>query len=111
MKEARYDTSALLRAIALLSKVNSEMPLSRAQVFLLVSRQPGIVVRDLMKLTGLSQSAAARSLAALGSKPVRGQSDPANLVKMVPDPEDSRRVQCWLTPKGETLAAQMLDAL
>lgn len=103
--------SSLYKACDLLTSYDPEINIRRLQVMLYLSSHPGAVVRDLMKVLGMSQSAVSRTIHAVGDKKVRGQSAPLKLVRTEPDPDDPRRVLCYLTPKGETLMAKLASQL
>lgn len=99
----------LLRVATHMKKYDSEMTMSRVQVLLLIAgaNEDGALVRDLTKRTGLNQSTVARILSHLGEKPLRGHKEALNWITTTPDHEDPRRVRCVLTPRGQTVVAEI----
>lgn len=102
---------SLMRVITHLVRFDKDMPLTRAQVLLVVAMSDGCLVRDITQRTGLNQSTVARSLAFLGDKPVRGNKEGLHWVKMVPDHDDPRRVRCHLSDKGKQVMAELEDMI
>ncbi len=107
----------LLRVTTHILKYDNEIPVTRLQVLLLIARNSrnkdgqGLLVRDIVKHTGLNQSTIARSLGLLGEKTVRGQKDPLRWVELIDDYEDPRRKRCLLTPKGEQVIREINELL
>lgn len=101
--------TTLLRVATRLLKSDKDMPLTRVQVLLIISLRDGCLVKDITSRTGLAQSTVARTLAFLGTKPVRGVRDGLNWVETRPDHEDPRRVRCYLTPAGKRVMLEIED--
>ena len=91
-------------------KLDSEMPIQMASVFLRVTMQPGITIKELMTLEDISQSSASRNVAAL-SDWNRARKAGHGLIQAVEDPYERRRKIVTLTPKGKRVAATMNEIL
>lgn len=100
----------MLRVSNALVKHDKDMPLTRLQVLTNVALHDGLIVRELMAKTGLSQATISRSIAFLGDKPVRGEKEGLGWVEKRVDPMDSRRVTMHLTAKGKRIVSE-LEAL
>lgn len=85
------------------------MTLSRLSLFLRLAGRRDVLVRDLVKETGMNQSTIARSLALLADRPQRGRRDGLGLVAMTPDPDDPRRMFINLTPRGKKLLSELAE--
>lgn len=105
------DTRALLRVMTRLVQYDKDMPLTRAQVLLIIALKDGCLVKEITDRTGLNQSTVARSIALLADKPVRGLKEGFKWVETRQDHEDPRRVRCHLTPKGKQLITEIEDLL
>lgn len=90
----------LIRLTTHILNHDPDMTVSRLQVFLLVVGKKDVLVRDLVKQTGLNQSTIARTLALLSNKPQRGKKEGLGWVRIDPDPEDPRRVVVNPTARG-----------
>lgn len=97
----------LSRLTAYLMRVEPDMSIGKLHVFLLVAQRKNTLVRDLVRATGLSQSAISRILASLGDKPHRGKREGLHWVTVTPDPDDPRRVFANVSDKGRTILADM----
>lgn len=97
----------LMRCAAYLLKQDPDMTLSRLNVFLNIARGKDVLVRDLVKTTGLGQSTIARTVALLSDKPLRGKREGLQWVTATPDPDDPRRVLLNLTKKGRVILSDL----
>lgn len=86
----------------------NDLPLQAACILVLVAKQPGITVRELMARSKLSQSSCSRNIALLSETNRHGQPG-LNVIEARPDPTDTRRYTLYLTPKGEEFAALLKD--
>lgn len=103
-------TATLLRVFTLLTQKEGLTTLSTVQVFLLVARREGtegVLVKDIMRATGLTQSSVARIIAALSDQPARGMKQGLNWVAQNPDPEDPRRVRVTTTTVGQRVLSEI----
>lgn len=106
-------SATLLRVMTLLTKHEGLTTLSSVQVFLLIARREGgegMLVRDLVRATGKTQSAIARIVGALANSPQRGAREGLHWVEHRPDSEDPRKVRIFTTAKGQQVLAD-LDAI
>lgn len=101
------NTKALSRLAAYLMQYDPDMPISRLRVFIYVAQRKDTLVRDLVKVTGLSQATISRTLAILGEKPQRGNQPGLGWVDVSPDPDDPRRVVLNLTAAGKKVIAEI----
>lgn len=83
------------------------MTFTRLHVFLLLAGKKDVLVRDVVKQTGLNQSTVARTVAQLGDKPLRGKKQGLGWVRTDPDPDDPRRVFINLTTKGNKVLSEL----
>jgi len=100
-------TRFLTRAAAHFLRVDPDMTVSRAQIFLLIGQKGECTVRDLCTSTGLSQPSVSRQIALLFDKPQRGLKAGLGLVALRPDPVEPRRMLISLSPKGQRLIAEL----
>ena len=100
----------MLRLFTLLNQKSGLIALSTFHVFLLVARREGteeVLVRDLVKTTGITQSAVARIIATLGDKRSRSEKPGMGWVVQVPDAEDPRRGRIFTTEAGRQVVAEI----
>lgn len=98
--------TALLKVMQRLKHQHPDMTVYQAQFFIMVAANPGINQKDLYTSLGSNDSVASRTLALLsdvGSRSVPG----LNLVSAKINPLDRRERLLNLTPKGETLWADI----
>jgi DNA-binding MarR family transcriptional regulator len=95
----------LTTALETFRSYRDEVPLHMVVVFLLIAQRKGVSAGELVKLTGLSQSAVSRNVRALG----RGTGDEQGLglVSQMIDPKNSRAHVIRLTAKGAAVAREM----
>lgn len=102
---------SLGRAILTLEKIrefNPHMPSATALVFMYIAAKPGIQVRELEDLTGLTNSATSRHVLVLTERgDVARNQEGLGLVEQYPDPFDLRIKRLRLTPKGGALADKL----
>lgn len=106
-----YEREAVRRlayCIAEIRKHQAELQAQTIHVLLEIALQPDITMAELMKKTGLSQSSCSRNVMLLTDRD-RHDKPGLGMVKSMPDPSDHRRKIARLTPKGETLIAQLAD--
>lgn len=104
---ATTSTRFLARAAAHLLRIDPEMTVSRALLFLLIHQKGSSTVRDLCASMGLSQPSVSRQLALLHTKPQRGQKGGLGLIELDPDPQEPRRMVVSLSVKGKRLIAEL----
>ncbi len=76
-------------------RIDPELPTQIALILLLIARKPGISLKELTQLSGLSKAAVSRNVALLSKEHGRG------LVTYFEDPMDRRNKVAKLTPDGE----------
>lgn len=84
-------------------KIDPEMPIQMAVVFLNIASDEGLNMTELYKRSGISQSSVSRNVAAL-SKWHRLNKAGHDLVVTKEDPNERRRKVVFLTNKGRILA-------
>ena len=96
------------RAILTLEKIrelNPHMPSATALILLYVESKPGIQVRELEDLTGMTNSATSRHVLVLTERGDVARGQPGlGVVEQFPDYDDLRIKRLRLTAKGEALA-------
>lgn len=100
-----------MQASNYLLKLDPDMTLTRLNIFLQIAKGTDVLVRDLVKTTGLGQSTIARTVALLSDKPMRGKKEGLHWVAAHPDPDDPRRVMINLTKKGQAIVSDMEEIL
>lgn len=98
------------RAIEEMRKLDPELPLQTVAVFVAVALKPGITMKDLGPLVGLSQASISRNVAAL-AKTHRLDKPGLDLLIAREDPVERRRKIVELTPKGRGVLSALLAAL
>lgn len=86
-----------------------DMTVAQALAFVTIAANPGIPMKQIEKLTGLSDSSVSRICHILGSQGNR-KTEPLHLVHHVAMPDDARVLTMHLTQRGRHLA-QSLAAL
>lgn len=110
----------LIRALKFLrEKLDKDMPIQQALVFLLIGDQPTITQPELCALTGMPQGSVCRHLVALGHytrKPNAAErkegkkemvSDGMDLLTIHPDLTNRRRLAYSLNTKGQSILRQL----
>jgi DNA-binding MarR family transcriptional regulator len=97
-----------IRSIEELRKLDQEMQMQTAMVFLLVAHDEGCNVRDIERQSGLSSASASRNVAALSSFHRKGRPG-HNLIALKPSLEDRRSKQLYLTTKGRAVLKSILE--
>ncbi len=92
-----------LNVLSEFRKIDPEMPMQMAVVFLVVADEEGINMADLSKKAAIAQSSASRNVAAL-SKWHRLNKAGHDLLHTKEDPTERRRKLVYLTPKGKQVA-------
>jgi DNA-binding MarR family transcriptional regulator len=95
----------LTRAILFLEefrKLDPELPMQIALLFLLIARKPGTNLKDLVALTGSGKSSVSRNVAILSKEFGKG------LVTYREDLADRRNKVIHLTPEGERVLNSLL---
>lgn len=90
--------SALLELLRVLQTIDPEFPLQYAVCLVLVSQDEGLSLTTLSGRAELSLSTTSRIVGALSQYRQSGQ--PYNLVKLHIAPDERRRKEIYLTPKG-----------
>jgi DNA-binding MarR family transcriptional regulator len=91
-------------------KVDPEMQLQTLVALLTTAAEPGITMKDLSQLRGISQSAMSRNVDTLGQGFQRDGKGLGLLIARE-DPTERRRKVLQLTPKGERLMGDLTDKL
>jgi DNA-binding MarR family transcriptional regulator len=107
MQTAAKTAQTLSRLTTYLMRVEPDMTIGKLHVFLFVAQRKDVLVRELVRATGLSQSAISRILAALGDKPHRGKREGLRWVTVTPDPDDPRRVFANVSDRGRTVLSDI----
>lgn len=97
-------TSPLTKAILFVEefrKIDPELPMQIALIFLLIAQKPGINLREIGQLTGLAKSSVSRNVALLSKEFGKG------LVTYREDLADRRNKVINLTPEGERVLASL----
>lgn len=98
---------SVTRLTSYLLNADPDMTVSKVHLFLLISRGEDVLVRDLVRQTGMAQSTVARIVSALADKPLRGKKNGLGWVVAMPDPDDPRRVLINITSKGRKVIADI----
>jgi DNA-binding MarR family transcriptional regulator len=88
---------------------SSNVPLAVLEAFLLACLYEGASLKDLCDLSGQAQSTLSRHLLDLGERN-RKREPGLKLVAWRHPPEELRRKEYYLTPKGKALRDRMLEA-
>lgn len=88
-------------------RLDPNMPVQMAAVFLVVARWPGITMTDLAGVVGMSQASCSRNVAALSRQHRLGKSG-HDVLEATEDPAERRRKIVRLTPKGETIVSALM---
>ncbi|MGH0000120.1 hypothetical protein ACQU0X_08570 [Pseudovibrio ascidiaceicola] len=99
----------LRRLMTLMKGYDSDMTATRLHIFALVAGKENVLVRDVIRQTGLKQSTVARNLSMLADKPMRGDKVGLGWLTVSPDIDDPRRVVVNTTPKGMAVIAALND--
>lgn len=86
-----------------LREVYQDMTVAQALAFSTIAANPGVPMKQIEKLTGLSDSSVSRICHILGDKGNRN-TEPLHLVYAVPMPDDARVLTMHLTQRGRMLA-------
>lgn len=89
-------------------KLDLEMQMQTALIFLLIAKNEGCTLRDLERETGLTSASVSRNVMALSDTNRRG--DPGhNLIVARVSPEDKRARNLFLTTKGKHVLNTILE--
>lgn len=102
--------NGIMNALAILRGEDEQMQMQTAQVFIAIAMTPGITSQKIAQAVGLSQSSVSRNTAALGEWHRLGKPG-HNLIEAVEDPRERRRKIHFLTAKGRTVAAKVIEAV
>lgn len=86
-----------------LRETYQDMTVAQALAFTAIASNPGIPMKQIEKITGLSDSSVSRICHILGNKGNRN-TQPLHLVHAVPMPDDARVLTMHLTQRGRHLA-------
>lgn len=100
---AQRDYHKILTILEEFRKLDPEMQLQMAATFTLVAMRPGITMKDMAEILGISQASCSRNVAAL-SKWHRLNKPGHDLVYSEEDPIERRRKIVKLTAKGKRVA-------
>jgi DNA-binding MarR family transcriptional regulator len=101
-------TSSLNKAIHLVSelrKIDPEMPMQIAHVFLVIAEKPGICQREIAAETKIGKSSVSRIVEWLGTGTGKG------LVSSAPDFDDRRVSVLMLTEQGHRVLRRVIGRL
>lgn len=79
-------------------------------VFLAIASRPGLTQEEIVAITLVPESTVSHILGKLGTKHRIENKDPLKWVVKERSPEDYKRKQCFLTPKGQ-IAADYITSL
>jgi hypothetical protein len=105
----RQGLTALLRCLSALADVNPGMPVGQALTTVLVALDPGKSVREYAQELGQPESTVGRWLLDLGEQ-TRGNLE-VKLLSWRLNPENMKKKQYFLNPKGTALINRFLTAL
>ncbi|MER8582655.1 winged helix DNA-binding protein [Mesorhizobium sp. M1423] len=100
----------LLSFIEEFGKLDPEMQIQQIAVFLHVMGKPGVTMRELEQLTGLSSSSVSRNVSALSKTHRKGQPG-HDLLATVEDPMDRRIKRISPTSKGTKVFNTLISIL
>lgn len=104
------DLVRILNIIEEFRKLDPELPSQMGATFVLVAARPGITMKDMAEILGISQASCSRNVAAL-SKWHRLNKPGHDLVEAMEDPIERRRKIVKLTPKGKRVAETLKTLL
>ena len=105
MDEKPRSVGRAILTLEYLRELNPHMPSATALVFLYVAAKPGIQVRELEVLTGMTNLATSRHVLLLTERGDIARNQPGlGLVEQYPDPFDLRIKKLRLTSKGAMVA-------
>jgi DNA-binding MarR family transcriptional regulator len=100
--------SNFLLAVEEVRKLSPEMPAVRLSILLLVAEtEEGLTYREIMDITGLSNSSVSRNVNALSETDRHGEPG-MGLVLTVTDPNDWRRKAVVLSRQGKAMVRKLL---
>jgi len=97
-----------IRFVEEFRKLDSEMQMQTALIFLLVAKDEGCSLRDLERDTGLTSASVSRNVAALSDTHRKGKPG-HNLITAKVDPADRRNRQLFLTTKGRAVLTTVTE--
>lgn len=97
-----------IRVIEEFRKMDQEMQMQTAMIFLLIARDEGCYGRDLMQQTGLTSASVSRNVAALSKYHRKGRPG-HDVVLAKEDPMDRRNKQLFLTGKGRAVINSIIE--
>jgi DNA-binding MarR family transcriptional regulator len=100
----------LIECIEEFRKIDPEMPIQRIEVFLTVARSEGITYYEVSERVDLALSSVNRNIRDLGDMNRKGQRG-YGLIETRPDPVQTKRKACWLTPKGRRVVRSLASSL
>jgi DNA-binding MarR family transcriptional regulator len=89
-----------------LRETYQDMTVAQALAFTTIAANPGVPMKQVEKLTGLSDSSVSRICHILGSQGNR-KTEPLHLVYALPMPDDARVLTMHLTQRGRHLAQEL----
>jgi DNA-binding MarR family transcriptional regulator len=108
-----FEVKPLLRAIRFVQefrKLDSEMQMQTALVFLMIAKHEGCQLRDLEREAGLSSASVSRNVAALSQLHRKGRAGHGLVIAKV-SPEDRRNRQLYLTAKGRSVLETLSEGV
>lgn len=87
-----------------------DIPIQLLIIFLQIAEHDGILQQSLVKLSGMSEASVSRMVDWLGDEHRSGKSG-LRLIRKERDPEFYKRWKLFLTPKGQQVAALMIQQL
>lgn len=89
-------------------KLDPEMQMQTALIFLLIANNEGCSIGDLERWTGLTSASCSRNVAALSDIHRKGRPG-HNLIVAKVDPNDRRQRNLFLTVKGKTVLNNVME--
>lgn len=103
------ETVSFLRLLRELQKIDTEFPLQYAICLTEISLNEGISLTALSQKSGMALSTVSRITGALSQHRQKGR--PYGLVKVTTAPEERRRKELFLTPKGRAVMDNIANIL
>lgn len=102
--------NSLTRCLEELRKLDEQMPMQRAVIFLLIAQHKSCTMQQLSEWTGHSVSTCNRNTAALSTTHWNGKPG-LGVVSMEPDPNEPRRKLITLSASGRRIVASLEEYL
>ncbi len=105
----KKDIEEFLLLLRELQKIDPEFPLQYAVCLAEISMDEGLSLTQLSNRTGMALSTVSRIVGALSKHRQKGV--PFGLIKVTISPEERRRKELYLTPKGRAVLGSISDII